>query len=157
MGETSMTDQYMISENGYFFTDINAPTPEVASYGDLNPPAPPPFAVPEPGVTTLDDGNVIEYEDDEMLMNYFVYDGNDKLVSYLETNKTTGIMIQYTFTRTAGPPLDAIGSNEDYQNFAATGQVEGLNDDVPNASIENYSVTETRIASIGPHGELIPA
>ena len=85
-----MTDQYMISENGYFFTDINAPTPEVASYGDLNPPAPPPFTVPEPGVTTLDDGNVIEYEDDEMLMNYFVYDGNDKLVSYLETNKATG-------------------------------------------------------------------
>ncbi len=74
-----------------------------------------------------------------------------------ELAKATGIMIQYTFTRTVGPPLDAIGSNEDYQNFAATGQVEGLNDDVPNASIENYSVTETRIASIGPHGELIPA
>jgi hypothetical protein len=152
-----MTDQYLISENGYFFTDINAPTPEVASFGDLNPPAPPPFIVPEPGVTTLDDGNVVEYEDDEMLMNYFVYDVNDKLVSYLETNKSTGVMIQYVFTRTAGPALEAIGSNEDYQNFAATGQIDDLGDDVPNASIENYSVTEILIASIGPEGELIPA
>jgi hypothetical protein len=152
-----MTDQYLISENGYFFTDINAPTPEVASFGDLNPPAPPPFIVPEPGVTTLDDGNVVEYEDDEMLMNYFVYDVNDKLVSYLETNKSTGVMIQYVFTRTAGPALEAIGSNEDYQNFAATGQIDDLGDDVPNASIENYSVTEILIASIGPEDELIPA
>jgi|694.fasta_scaffold27892_3 hypothetical protein len=152
-----MTDQYLISENGYFFTDINAPTPEVASFGDLNPPAPPPFIVPEPGVTTLDDGNVVEYEDDEMLMNYFVYDVNNKLVSYLETNKSTGVMIQYVFTRTAGPALEAIGSNEDYQNFAATGQIDDLGDDVPNASIENYSVTEILIASIGPEGELIPA
>ena len=152
-----MTDQYLISENGYFFTDINAPTPEVASFGDLNPPAPPPFIVPEPGVTTLDDGNVVEYEDDEMLMNYFVYDVNNKLVSYLETNKSTGVMIQYVFTRTAGPALEAIGSNEDYQNFAATGQIDDLGDDVPNASIENYSVTEILIASIGPEDELIPA
>jgi hypothetical protein len=157
MGEISMTDQYLIEENGYFFTDINAPTPEVASFGDLNPPAPPAFAIPEPGTTTLDDGKVVEYEDDEMLMNYFVYDGNDKLVSYLETNKSTGVMIQYTFTRTAGPALEAIGSNEDYQNFAMTGQTDDLGDDVPNASIENYSVTETLIASIGPGGVLIPA
>ena len=127
-----MTNEYMISENGYFFTDISAPTPEVASFGDLNPPAPPPFTVPEPGVTTLDDGKVIQYEDAEMLMNY-------------------------VFTRTAGPALDAIGSNEDYQNFAVTGQVEGLGDDVPNTSIENYSVTEILIASIGPGGVLIPA
>jgi len=65
-------------------------------------------------------------------------------------------MIKYTFTRTAGPSLDAIGSNEDYQNFAATGQIDDLGDDVPNASIENYNVTETLIASIGPGGELIP-
>jgi hypothetical protein len=157
MGETGMTDQYLISENGYFFTDINAPTPEVASFGDLNPPAPPPFTVPEPGVTTLSSGNVVQYEDDEMLMNYFVYDGSNKLVSYLETNKATGIMIQYVFTRTVGPALDAIGSNEDYQNFAVTGQVEDLGGDVPNASIENYSVAEILIASIGPGGVLIPA
>ena len=152
-----MIDQYLISENGYFFTDINAPTPEVASYGDLNPPAPPLFIVPEPGVTTLSSGNVVQYEDDQMLMNYFVYDGSNKLVSYLETNKATGVMIQYVFTRTAGPPLDAIGSNEDYQNFAITGQVDDLGDDVPNASIENYSVAEILIASIGPGGVLIPA
>jgi hypothetical protein len=151
-----MTDEFARSENGFYFTDIGAPTLPDTSYGDLNPPAPPPFTVPDPGITTLDDGKVVRYEDNEMIMNYFVYDGSNKLVSYLETNKASGIMIQYTFTRTAGPPLDAIGSNEDYQNFAATGQVEGLNDDVPNASIESYNVTETRIASIGPGGELIP-
>ena len=140
-----MTNEYMISENGYFFTDINAPTPEVTSYGDLNPPAPPPFTVPEPGVTTLSSGNVVQYEDDEMLMNNFVYDGNNKLVSYRETNKVSGIITQYTFTRSAGPALDAVGSNEDYQTFAATGQVELLSDDVPNSSIENYQVVQTII------------
>jgi hypothetical protein len=146
----------MISENGYFFTDVNEPTPVVESYGDMNPPGSPETTPPEPGVTTTEDGKVVRYEDNEMIMNYFVYDGSNKLVSYLETNKASGIMIKYTFTRTAGPSLDAIGSNEDYQNFAVTGQIDDLGDDVPNASIENYNVTETLIASIGPGGELIP-
>jgi hypothetical protein len=72
-----------------------------------------------------------------------VYDANDKLVSYIETNKATSAMIQYSFTRSAGPRLEAIGSNEDYQTFAFTGQVELLSDDVPNASIENYEVIQT--------------
>ena len=54
-------------------------------------------------------------------------------------------MIQYSFTRSAGPGLDAIGSNEDYQTFAFTGQVILLSDDVPNASIENYEVIQTVI------------
>ena len=78
-------------------------------------------------------------------MNNFVYDGNNKLVSYRETNKASGIITQYTFTRSAGPALDAVGSNEDYQTFAFTGQVELLSDDVPNSSIENYQVVQTII------------
>lgn len=147
----------MISENGYFFTDVNEPTPVIESYGDMNPPGSPETTPPEPGTTTITDGKVVRYEDDEMIMNYFVYDGSDKLVSYLETNKASGIMIKYTFTRTAGPALEAVGSNEDYQNFGASGIVDNLSDDVPTASIENYNVTETLIASIGPGGELIPA
>lgn len=152
-----MTDEYMISENGYFFTDVNAPsTPEV-SYGDLNPPGALPFTAPEPGVTTLEDGKVVRYEDDDVIMNYFVYDVNNKLVSYLETNKSSNAMIQYTFTRSAAAPAEPIGTNEDYQNFAISGQVDMISDDVPNSSIENYTVTETPIASIGPGGVLIPA
>lgn len=146
----------MISENGYFFTDVNEPSPVVASYGDMNPPGSPETNPPEPGVTTIEDGKVVRYEDNEIIMNYFVY-ASGKLVSYLETNKNTNIMIQYTFTRTPGPPLEPVGTNEDYQNFGTSGVVDSLGDDVPNSSIENYSVTETRIASIGPHGELIPA
>lgn len=152
-----MTDEYMISENGYFFTNISAPTIEEVSYGDLNPPGAPETTPPDAGVTTLEDGKVVRYEDDEMIMNYFVYDGNDKLVSYLETNKATGEMIQYTFTRTAGPPLEAVGSDNDYQSFGQSGVIDDLTDDVPNSSIENYDVTETPIASIGPGGILIPA
>jgi hypothetical protein len=54
-------------------------------------------------------------------------------------------------------PLLNFDTNEDYQNFAATGQIDDVGDDVPNASIENYSVTEILIASIGPEDELIPA
>lgn len=147
----------MISENGYFFTDVNEPTIEIKSYGDLNPPGSPETTPPEPGVTTLTDGKVTGYEDDEITMSYFVYDASDKLVSYLETNKATGAMIQYTFARALGPALDSIGTNEDYQNFGTSGIVDSLSDDVPNSSIENYTVTETPIASIGPGGVLIPA
>jgi len=194
-----MLDQYSVSENGYFFTDISEPTVATVSYGDLSPPVPIRFTVQEPGETTFDtdlidgwyfpiflqeeiciddfflcavfvfleiddvvvddwypfraesydpevgSGRVILYEDSQVIFNNFVYDENDKLISYIETNKLTSVMTQYSFTRSAGPGLDAIGSNEDYQTFAFTGQVELLSDDVPNASIENYEVLETII------------
>lgn len=191
-----MLDQYSVSENGYFFTDVSSPTVPEVSFGDLNPPAAIRFTVQEPGATTveIDDwymptfvrceencvddlllcavyvfaedhnikvddyspfrhevndtfevGTVVAYEDCQIMINTFVYDANDKLVSYIETNKFTLAMIQYSFTRSAGPGLDAIGSNEDYQTFAFTGQVELLSDDVPNASIENYEVIQTVI------------
>ncbi len=189
-----MLDQYSVSENGYFFTDVSAPTVADTSYGDLSPPVAIRFTVQEPGVTTveIDDwymptfvrceencvddlllcavyvfaedhdievddwypfrhevndtfevGTVVAYEDCQIMINTFVYDASDKLVSYIETNKFTSAMIQYNFTRSAGPGLDAIGSNEDYQTFAFTGQVILLSDDVPNASIENYEVIQT--------------
>ena len=189
-----MLDQYSVSENGYFFTDVSAPTVADTSYGDLSPPVAIRFTVQEPGVTTveIDDGSmptfvrceencvddlllcavyvfaedhdievdnwypfrhevndtfevgtVVAYEDCQIMINTFVYDASDKLVSYIETNKLTSAMIQYSFTRSAGPGLDAIGSNEDYQTFAFTGQVILLSDDVPNASIENYEVIQT--------------
>ena len=189
-----MLDQYSVSENGYFFTDVSAPTVADTSYGDLSPPVAIRFTVQEPGVTTveIDDwymptfvrceencvddlllcavyvfaedhdievdnwypfrhevndtfevGTVVAYEDCQIMINTFVYDASDKLVSYIETNKLTSAMIQYSFTRSAGPGLDAIGSNEDYQTFAFTGQVILLSDDVPNADIENYEVIQT--------------
>lgn len=192
-----MLDQYSVSENGYFFTDVSAPTVSDTSYGDLSPPVAIRFTVQEPGVTTFDTdvvddwylpifvneanciddfflcavfvfveaddiavdnwypfrsesynptagtGRVIAYEDAEVILNNFVYDANDKLISYIETNKATSAMIQYSFTRSAGPGLEAIGSNEDYQTFAFTGQVILLSDDVSNASIENYEVIQT--------------
>lgn len=191
-----MLDQYSVSENGYFFTDVSAPTVADTSYGDLSPPVAIRFTVQEPGVTTveIDDwymptfvrceencvddlllcavyvfaedhnievddwypfrhevndtfevGTVVAYEDCQIMINTFVYDASDKLVSYIETNKLTSAMIQYSFTRSAGPGLDAIGSNEDYQTFAFTGQVILFSDDVPNASIENYEVIQTVI------------
>jgi len=189
-----MLDQYSVSENGYFFTDVSAPTVADTSYGDLSPPVAIRFTVQEPGVTTveIDDwymptfvrceencvddlllcavyvfaedhdievddwypfrhevndtfevGTVVAYEDCQIMINTFVYDANDKLISYIETNKATSAMIQYSFTRSAGPGLEAIGSNEDYQTFAFTGQVILLSDNVPNASIENYEVIQT--------------
>ena len=189
-----MLDQYSVSENGYFFTDVSAPTVSEVSYGDLNPPVAIRFTVQEPGVTTveIDDwymptfvrceencvddlllcavyvfaedhdievddwypfrhevndtfevGTVVAYEDCQIMINTFVYNASDKLVSYIETNKFTSVMTQYSFTRSAGPGLDAIGGNEDYQTFAFTGQVILLSDDVPNASIENYEVIQT--------------
>lgn len=151
-----MTDEYMISENGFFFTDISAPSFPDTSYGDLSPPGNPQTTPPEPGVTTITDGKVTKYEDDDIIMDHFTYDG-EKLVSYLETNKDTGNMILFTIVRTPGPELDPVGTNEDYQNFADTGNVGKLTDDPPAADIENYDFIETPIASIGPGGILIPA
>ena len=49
-----MLDQYSVSENGYFFTDVSAPTVADTSYGDLSPPVAIRFTVQEPGVTTFD-------------------------------------------------------------------------------------------------------
>jgi hypothetical protein len=191
-----MLDQYSVSENGYFFTDVSAPTVPEVSYGDLSPPIAIRFTVPEPGVTTveIDDwymptfvrceqncvddlllcavyvfatdhdvavddwypfrhevndtfevGTVVSYEDCDMILTDFVYDGSNKLLSYIETNKSTFVMVRYDFTRSAGPGLDAIGSNEDYQTFAFTGQVILLSDDVANVDIENYEILETII------------
>ncbi len=151
-----MTDEFVLTENGYYFTDTAAPDIEIETYGDLGIPPVEPFAVPDAGTTTLTSGKVTQYEDDDVLLNYFVYTGNT-LVSYLETTKATGDMLQYTFVRTAGAPAEPVGSNEDYQNFAQTGEIDDITDDVSNENIENYDVIETPIASIGPHGELIPA
>lgn len=139
-----MTNEYLLEEDGYFFTDVNAPDIVVASYGDMNPPGSPETIPPEPGVSTIESGKVVRYEDDTVVMNTFVYSGNT-LISYRELTKATGGIIQYTFTTTAGPALEAVGTNEDYQNFGVSGDVSSLGDDVPNASIQNYSVTETII------------
>ena len=49
-----MLDQYSVSENGYFFTDVSAPTVADTSYGDLSPPVAIRFTVQEPGVTTVE-------------------------------------------------------------------------------------------------------
>lgn len=151
-----MTEDYMINENGFFFTDINAPGFPDTSYGDLSPPGNPPTQPPEPGTTTLTDGKVTKYEDNDIIMDHFTYAG-EKIVSYLETNKSTGKMILFTIVRTPGPALDPVGTNEDYQNFADTGTVGSLSTDISTADIENYDFIETEIASIGPGGELIPA
>lgn len=144
-----MTDEYMIKENGFFFTDINAPSIEIQSYGDLSPPGNPPVSFPDAGnTTTSNTGTVTQYEDADVIFDHFTYDGSGKLVSFLETTKATNNMVLYTFTRTAGPALEPIGTNEDYQNFSMTGQVDSIGSDVPNSSIENYQVIETPIAYI---------
>lgn len=145
----------MIKENGYFFTDISDPGFPDNSYNDLSVPGIPPSNVQDPGTTTFDDGNVVEYEDDQILLDHFTYSG-DKIQSYLETNKNTGKMILYTFTRTPGPRLEPIGTPNDYQNFAVTGVIDNISDDVSTEDIELYTVTETPIASIGPGDTLIP-
>ena len=122
----------------------------------MNPPGAVPSNPPDAGTSTMDGEKVTRYEDDTVVMDHFTYDGNT-LVSFLETNKATGIMTLFTYTRSQAAPAEAVGSNEDYQNFAVTGSVSSLSSDVPNSSIENYTVTETRIASIGPGDVLIPA
>lgn len=151
-----MIDEYMIKENGYFFTDPSAPSLVETSYGDMIPPGAAPTIAPDAGTSTLDGEKVIRYEDDEVIHDHYTYLG-DKLVSYLETNKSTGVMTLFTYTRSQAAPVEPVGSNGDYENFAITGQVGNITDDVPNSSIENYSFTETLIASIGPGDVLIPA
>lgn len=149
-----MTD--LIKENGYFFTDASAPDFIDNSYGDLSVPGIPESNVPEPGETVIEDDQVVSYEDDQILLDHFTY-SDGKIQSYLETNKTTGDMILYTFTRTPGPRLEPIGTPNDYQNFAITGEVDNIDDDVADVDIELYEVTETPIAYLDEEDNPVPA
>lgn len=146
----------LIKENGYFFTDVSAPDFEDNSYGDLSVPGIPESNVPDAGNTVIEDDQVVSYEDDTVLLDHFTYVGG-KIESYLETNKSTGAMILYTYTRTPGPRLEPIGTPADYQNFAITGIVDDIGDDVATEDIELYEVTETPIAYLDEEDNPVPA
>jgi len=63
-----------------------------------------PIAVPamKEGVTTMSGGNISAYEDNDTLYNYYVFDAAGDIVSFLETNKASGKMVQYVYTKTGG-------------------------------------------------------
>ena len=63
-----------------------------------------PIAVPamKEGVTTMSGSNISSYEDDDTLYNYYVFDGAGDIVSFLETDKASGKMVQHVYTKTGG-------------------------------------------------------
>jgi hypothetical protein len=63
-----------------------------------------PIAVPamKEGVTTMSGGKISVYEDDETLYNYYVFDAAGDIVSFLETDKASGKMVQHVYTKTGG-------------------------------------------------------
>lgn len=63
---------------------------------DNNPIATPAF---KQGITKMDGDNISSYEDDDTLYDHYVFN-NGELVSFLETNKATGKMVQHVFTKT---------------------------------------------------------
>ena len=63
-----------------------------------------PIAVPamKEGVTIMSDGKISSYEDDDTLYNYYVFDVAGDIVSFLETDKASGKMVQHVYTKTGG-------------------------------------------------------
>ena len=63
-----------------------------------------PIAVPamKEGVTVMDGNNISSYEDDETLYNHYVFDAAGDIVSFLETDKASGKMVQHVYTKTGG-------------------------------------------------------
>jgi len=61
-----------------------------------------PIAVPamKEGVTIMDGNNISSYEDDDTLYNYYVFDAAGDIVSFLETDKASGKMVQHVYTKT---------------------------------------------------------
>ena len=71
----------------------------------------------QPGVSEFDDGKIIRYEDDDYLYNYYVYSGNN-MVSYLETDKKTGKMVQHVFTPNGKQVTSSTANEIDYASRA---------------------------------------
>ena len=63
---------------------------------DNNPIATPAY---KQGVTVMDGDNISSYEDDDTLYNHYVFN-NGELVSFLETDKASGKMVQHVFVKT---------------------------------------------------------
>lgn len=63
-----------------------------------------PIAVPamKEGVTVMSGGKISSYEDDDTLYNYYVFDAAGDIVSFLETDKASGKMVQHVYTKTGG-------------------------------------------------------
>ena len=63
-----------------------------------------PIAVPamKEGVTIMSGGKISSYEDDDTLYNYYVFDAAGDIVSFLETDKASGKMVQHVYTKTGG-------------------------------------------------------
>jgi hypothetical protein len=163
----------ILSPEGFYITeDDGVEEPDesrglgIDSAAYNNNPLVPDFAVPE-GVSEFEDGKIIRYEDEDFLYNYYVYDG-DIMVSFLETDKKTGKMVQHVFTPTGTQVTSATANEVDYKSRSEL--FGDISSDVLDANDRQFAVDETDaaktyddftetlipIASIGPHGVLIP-
>lgn len=75
-----------------------------------------PIAVPamKEGVTTMSGGKISSYEDDDTLYNYYVFDAAGDIVSFLETDKASGKMVQHVYTKTGNNLYAAPAGSVDY-------------------------------------------
>lgn len=106
----------VLSPEGFYFTEDDGTEESDKSIGigipaaayENNPLVP---NIPIPvGVSEFEDGKIIRYEDDDVLYNYYVYSG-ERIVSFLETDKKTGKMVQHVFTLT-GTQVTTATANE---------------------------------------------
>lgn len=108
----------ILSPEGFYFTEDDGIETDnsigigIDSAAYENNPLVPDIAV-QPGVSEFDDGKLIRYEDDNYLYNYYVYSGDD-IVSYLETDKNTGKMVQHVFTPNGKQVTSSTANEIDY-------------------------------------------
>lgn len=82
---------------------------------DNNPIATPAY---KQGVTVMDGDNISSYEDDDVLYNYYVFN-NGELVSFLETDKASGKMVQHVFVKTGNNVYAEPAGKVNYQDRQA--------------------------------------
>lgn len=129
-----------------------------------------PIAVPamKEGVSTFDgNGRITSYEDDETLYNYYVFDAAGDLVSFLETDKATGKMVQHVYTKTGNnlyaDPAWAVDNDTRNSLFGDVDPASMVSTDVATqvdetGVVDTWAETTEQLIPIASilHGVLIP-
>lgn len=143
-----MSEAILGPEGFYFTEDDGVEEPDnsrgigIDGAAYENNPLVPDFAVAE-GVSEFEDGKIVRYEDDDYLYNYYVYDG-DRMVSFLETDKKTGKMLQHVFTPTGTQVTTATANEVDHKT---RGELFGdIDPTVLESNDRQFAVDETDVA-----------
>lgn len=143
-----MSESTLSPEGFYFTEDDGVEEPDnsigigIPAAAYENNPLIPDIPVPV-GVSEFDNGKIVRYEDDDVIYNYYVYSG-ERIVSFLETDKKTGKMVQHVFTLTGTQVTTATANEVDFKSRSELfGDVDPT---VLDSNDRQFNVDETDVA-----------